>query len=213
MSPHPRVLSLILLFQACILLSCGSSIRAVLPPAPEELPKLALVIQEGPDGQIVHSWRPAAEFQEALPKLPSSVSSSTTSSGEIVLVSGRRRDCDQEQINCHRDCMRRKLPAPHNYLPRGHPRHNQLCRDKCRVAYDDCLEAEKARALRFPAVEGAVQWLKEHRTQLLVGTVVVIAGVTFVVVSAGAGLLVLAPLALMASADSVDAPLCGQGAQ
>ncbi|HYO58910.1 hypothetical protein [Archangium sp.] len=32
--------------------------------------------------------------------------------------------------------------------------------------------------------------MKEHRTQLLVGTVVVIAGVTFVVVSAGGGLLV-----------------------
>jgi hypothetical protein len=171
---------------------------------------LALVIQEGPDGQVAHSWRPMAEFQEELRNLPFSVSS-RTSPEEIVFVSGRRRDCDQEHIDCHRNCMRRKLPAPYDYLPRGHPRHNQICRDKCRLAYDDCVEAEKARALRFPAVDGAVEWLKEHRTELLVGTVVVIAGVTFVVVSAGAGLLVLAPLVLMASADGADAPMCGGG--
>lgn len=73
------------------------------------------------------------------------------------------------------------------------------------------MEAASARALRFPAVNGAVEWLKEHRTELLVGTGVVIAGVAFVVVSAGAGLFVLVPLAVMASADSMDAPLCEGG--
>jgi len=211
MSSSPWFRSSVFLFQACLLLSCGSRIRSVLPPAPEELPKLALVIQEAPDGQVVHSWWPAAEFQEELQNLSHSIRSSTPSEG-IVFVSGRRRDCDQEQIACHQNCMRRKLPAPYNFIPRGHPRHNQICRDKCRLAYDDCVAAEKARALRFPAVEGAVEWLKEHRTQLLVGTVVVIAGVTFVVVSAGAGLFVLAPLVVMASAYSSDAPLCGDGA-
>jgi hypothetical protein len=210
MGSSPWFRSLVFLLQACLLLSCGSSIRSVHPPAPEELPKLALVIQEETHGEVVHFWRPAAEFQEEIQNLPSSISS--TPSGEIVLVSGRRRNCDQEQIDCHRDCMRRKLPSPHNYIPRGHPRHNQICRDRCRLAYDDCLEAEKARALRFSAVEGAVGWLKEHRTELLVGTVAVISGVTFVVVSAGAGLVVLAPLVLMASADRADAPLCERGA-
>jgi hypothetical protein len=104
--------------------------------------------------------------------------------------------------------MRRKLSAPHNYIPRGPPRHDQICRDNCRPPYEDCVEAEGARALRFPAVNGAVEWLKEHRTELLVGTVAIIAGVTFVVVSAGAGLVVLAPLALMASADSLDVTPC-----
>jgi hypothetical protein len=58
-------------------------------------------------------------------------------------------------------------------------------------------------------VSGAIEWLKEHRTELLVGTVVVIAGVVFVVASAGTGLLVLAPLALMASAGSTGVVLCG----
>jgi hypothetical protein len=210
MSPPLRFRSLVLLVQACFLLSCGSSIRSVLLPTPEELHSLALVIQERADGQVVHSWRPAVEFEDALRSLPSYGRRSVLSR-PVVLASSRRRDCDQELIDCHRKCMQRKLPAPHNYIPRGHPRHDQICRDNCRPAYEDCVEAASARALRFPAVDGAVEWLKEHRTELLVGTGVVIAGVSFVVVSAGAGLIVLAPLALMASADSANAPLCGGG--
>ncbi|RKH45010.1 hypothetical protein D7V93_35785 [Corallococcus llansteffanensis] len=53
--------------------------------------------------------------------------------------------------------------------------------------------------MAFSAVGGAVDWLKRHRTELLAGAIVVIAGVTFVVISAGAGALVLAPMVLMAS--------------
>ena len=207
MSSSPRFRSLFLLVQASLLVSCGSSRHVMLPPSPAELPSLALVIQEGPQGQVVHSWRPASEFQEALRNLPTSSFESRAPLGAVLLVGGRR-DCDQEHIDCHRDCMRRKLPAPLNYLPRGHPSHNEICRGKCLRAYNDCVAAEKARVLRFPAVNGAVEWLKEHRTELFVGTVVVIAGVTFVAVSGGAGLLVLAPLALMASAGNAEAPLC-----
>jgi hypothetical protein len=213
MDSSPRLRSLAWLLQAALLLSCSSSIIRPLPaPRPEELHTLALVIEEGPDGQVVHSWRHAAEFQEALLNLPSASIRGNTLSGPIVLA-GHRRDCDQEQIDCHRNCMRRKLPAPHHYIPRGDPRQNQICRARCLPPYLDCVDAQKARALRFPAVDGAIDWLKEHRTELLVGTVVVIAGVTFVVVSAGAGLLVLTPLALMASVDTAEASLCEGGGQ
>src|SRR5262249_29694349 len=76
-----------------------------------------------------------------------------------------------------------------------HPRF----RKQCLSQYNDCLKLQGFEAVQFPAVDGAVEWLKAHRTELLVGTVIVIAGVTFVVASAGAGLLVLAPLALVAA--------------
>ncbi|WNG42610.1 hypothetical protein F0U61_52710 [Archangium violaceum] len=57
--------------------------------------------------------------------------------------------------------------------------------------------------MKFPVVDEAVAWLKRHREELLVGTVVVIAGVTFVVVVAGSGgtALVLAPAVLLVSSD------------
>jgi hypothetical protein len=51
--------------------------------------------------------------------------------------------------------------------------------------------------MEFLGTNEAIEWLKRHRTELLVGAVIVVAGVTFVVVSAGAGVLILAPLAII----------------
>lgn len=65
--------------------------------------------------------------------------------------------------------------------------------------YLDCKELQERRPQEFSAVDEAVDWLKRHRETTLVGTVVVIAGVAFVTVSAGAGILVLAPAVLLAS--------------
>ncbi|QRK12115.1 hypothetical protein JQX13_19975 [Archangium violaceum] len=48
-------------------------------------------------------------------------------------------------------------------------------------------------------MDEAVDWLKHNHEAILVGSIVVIAGVAFVTVSAGAGLVVLAPAALLAS--------------
>jgi len=55
----------------------------------------------------------------------------------------------------------------------------------------------------FQAIAPAIDWLEEHHTELLVGTVVVIAGVAFTVVVAdsGGGALALAPLVLFAEAS------------
>jgi hypothetical protein len=49
MDSSPWLRSLVLLVQACLLSSCASSVHAVLHPQPEELPKLALVIQSALD--------------------------------------------------------------------------------------------------------------------------------------------------------------------
>ncbi|QRK13755.1 hypothetical protein JQX13_22800 [Archangium violaceum] len=58
---------------------------------------------------------------------------------------------------------------------------------------------EKLRPQEFSAIDAAVDWLKRNRETLLVGTTVVIAGVAFAVVSAGAGAVMLAPVLLVAS--------------
>jgi len=65
----------------------------------------------------------------------------------------------------------------------------------------ECLELQRARALEFHAVEDAVEWLKRHRTELVVGSIVVIAGVAFITLSAGAGVVILVPVILVASGD------------
>jgi hypothetical protein len=60
----------------------------------------------------------------------------------------------------------------------------------------------------FPVTDKAVDWLKRHREELLAGTVVVIAGVTFIVIVAGSAgtALVLAPAVLLASAEASPTP-------
>ncbi|QRK13513.1 hypothetical protein JQX13_08475 [Archangium violaceum] len=57
--------------------------------------------------------------------------------------------------------------------------------------------------MKFSTADKAVAWLKQHHEELLVGTVVVIAGVAFVAVVVGSGgsALVLVPAVLMVSSD------------
>ncbi|WNG22436.1 hypothetical protein F0U63_40930 [Cystobacter fuscus] len=53
-------------------------------------------------------------------------------------------------------------------------------------------------------MEPAVDWIKTHREELLVGTVIVIAGVAFVaaVAASGGGALILMPLVFVAENPS-----------
>lgn len=57
------------------------------------------------------------------------------------------------------------------------------------------VEKDKKR-LEFPNIDRALTWLREHNTEVAIGTVVVVAGVAFVVATGGSGALILAPLAL-----------------
>ncbi|NVJ26912.1 hypothetical protein HUW62_37410 [Myxococcus sp. AM011] len=66
------------------------------------------------------------------------------------------------------------------------------------------------RPQEFAAVDEAVDWLSQHRGEVLLGSTFIIAGVVFVVVSMGAGLLVLAPAVLFANAQSNHPPLTAE---
>lgn len=87
----------------------------------------------------------------------------------------------------------------HPVSPRGSVRHDSFCWEKCKQAYLDCEKLQELQPREFTAIDNAVDWLKRHHKEVLVGSLIVIAGVAFVVVSAGAGLVVLAPAVLLAS--------------
>ena len=72
--------------------------------------------------------------------------------------------------------------------------------------YQDCEEAQGRQFHEFSTEGMAVGWLTEHRRSLLVGSVVVIAGVVFVTVSAGAGLFVLVPAVLLSGVNANSTP-------
>jgi len=179
---------------ALLLVSCGST-RHTASPRAEELTDFVLIIEEHSDSQVSHSWRPATALD--LPRYdPPSSHGSTV--GSIVLASRRPRDCDQEQIDCVRACMKRRLPSSYSHITRGDGSKKQFCERECLKEYMECLELQKSHALQFSAVNDAVEWLKRNREELFLGTVVIIAGVAFVTISAGAGVVVLAPVVLVA---------------
>ena len=64
-----------------------------------------------------------------------------------------------------------------------------------------CLAQAETSPVRFEAVDTAVDWVRRHRTKLLAGTLIIIAGVTFIAVvgASGGAALVLVPVVLMAS--------------
>jgi hypothetical protein len=81
--------------------------------------------------------------------------------------------------------------------------HNEYCTTLCREEYMDCIEEQeqeererKNTRLRFSDMDAALGWLRTHKAEVALGTVVVVAGVAFIVSTGGAGALILAPLAL-----------------
>ncbi|WP_198956110.1 hypothetical protein [Archangium sp. Cb G35] len=97
--------------------------------------------------------------------------------------------------------MKRPVPPDYNQYEhnRGLGGRADYCNKQCMPPYLDCKELEKLRPQEFSAMDEAIDWLKRHRQTLLVGSTVVIAGVAFVVVSAAAGSVILAPVLLVAS--------------
>lgn len=58
------------------------------------------------------------------------------------------------------------------------------------------MARQSAGKLEFMTADQAIEWLKLHKAEVALGTVVVIAGVAFILTTGGAGALVLIPLAL-----------------
>jgi hypothetical protein len=179
-----------------LLVSCGATRHGILVDA-EELPRFVLVVQDAPDGQGVHSWRPAEEFELSRYRARAGAAGA---SGRIVLAAAWRRDCHAEYVECVEGCLDAPLPRHLRHVPRRSSRHESICNDECLPAYLDCSRLQEILTQEFTAIDVAVDWVKRNRRALLLGSIVVIAGTAFVVVSAGAGLLVLAPAVLVASA-------------
>jgi hypothetical protein len=71
----------------------------------------------------------------------------------------------------------------------------------CGKAYNACLdeggeEAASARKLEFSDLELARNWIREHKSEVALGTIVVVGGTAFMLTVGAAGALILAPLAL-----------------
>jgi hypothetical protein len=108
-------------------------------------------------------------------------------------------DCDQEQVDCFEGCWNaRDLPYPHIKRDEWYYKY---CTKKCREEYVECIKekekmSQEAPRLAFASMDSALDWLRAHKASLIIGTVVAVAGVSFVVATGGSGALLLVPVAL-----------------
>jgi hypothetical protein len=157
---------------------------------PEDLKSFVLVLQDTQGGDTAHGWLPESSLN--WPMLGDSRASSKHV-GRVELASQRQRDCDQEQIDCFSRCWAQEPPSGYRFHKREHYSH---CQEACLRGYMDCLKATGQHPLEFRGMNEALDWLKRHRKEIAVGSVIVAAGVVFVAVSAAGGVLMLAPVVL-----------------
>jgi hypothetical protein len=188
---------------SALLVSCGTT-RHLAPSSADDLTRFVLLIRELPDGTVTHFWQHAEEIDLARYRFLSS-----RVARRVEPVAAWRRDCDEENRECIRKCMSRPLPRGYGHMTSGkkYGGKEKYCTEQCLQPYRDCTELERLHPQEFTAIEPAVDWLKRNYKLVLVGSVVVIAGIAFVVVSAGAGLVLLAPAVLLAAPSAKAAPL------
>ncbi|GMU07048.1 hypothetical protein ASNO1_33010 [Corallococcus caeni] len=183
------------------LAACGATRAAVPPPSQEELPRRVLLLREAPDGSFTQEWRPAGEFDLA--------NDVRAPEGRRIVRTARSvRDCDAENRECIQECMSRPLSSDFSHITQrpGLGGKEEYCRRRCSQPYLDCIALEKLQPQELSSLDAVSEWARRNQRAILVGSVVVIAGVAFVVVSAGAGLIVLAPALLLTTSSLSPAP-------
>jgi hypothetical protein len=209
----------------CLLLASCSATQHVSPGpvGPHDVSRYILIVHDAPGGKALHEWKPLRDVDRARFQYPAR---DTSARRGFVHVSSTGRDqyCEGRRTQCEADCLRSRRPFPVGHLlypeyegpwSKGKqwwcPRACRMLADMCRRGMGEWAEDHSE---EFGDVDSAVDWVKSHREEILVGTVIVIAGVAFIAVGmvAGVGALVFVPLVTMTEAPlsaSPDARIAG----
>lgn len=112
-------------------------------------------------------------------------------------------DCQKEHEECVERCWEQRYPWPYTEEQSGW--YHENCIKKCREQFVEC-EKEQEQALRerekkmnFSRMEQAIDWVRNHKGEITLGTVIIVGGAAFVLAVNPLGWLVLVPLAAAAS--------------
>lgn len=115
---------------------------------------------------------------------------------------GAEAYCGELQKQCFTKCWRRK--PKDSSIPKGSGKHHEYCSSECLKVFMTCIKEQEElerqesqkQELQFPTMDAALDWIREHKTEVAIGTVVIVAGVaaTPYVIAVMGGALVLAPL-------------------
>ncbi|MBE4751682.1 hypothetical protein G4177_26265 [Corallococcus sp. ZKHCc1 1396] len=112
---------------------------------------------------------------------------------DFIRLASTHRDCDQEQIECFNACWSSTPPWPYK---KGDKSYGTYCANLCLKKYMQCVEELKSRPVSFSSMQQARDWVSEHETELLIGTVILVSGAAFIVGTGGSGALILIPIAV-----------------
>ncbi|WP_309887948.1 hypothetical protein [Archangium sp.] len=79
------------------------------PTGPHDLARYVLIIQELPDGQVTHDWKPIKDFE--LTKFQYTQNAMSTSRGIVRACStGLKEYCEGRRRQCEQDCLASRGP-------------------------------------------------------------------------------------------------------
>ena len=122
--------------------------------------------------------------------------------GGAVGTGGSGYNCDDELNKCFTRCWE-SSHQPYPHVERNEW-YYEYCTRECRKQYLQCVEelekeeAERVKRrppLEFSSFDKARAWIRAHKSAVTLGTVVIVSGVAFILVTGGSGALILAPLA------------------
>lgn len=96
-------------------------------------------------------------------------------------------DCNGEQIECFDRCWNSKPPL--TSIKKGSGKHHEYCTTKCLKVFMDCMKNVHSRS-GFKSMDEAMAWVRKHGKEIL-GTLVVVAGVSYVVATGGGALILV----------------------
>jgi len=96
---------------------------------------------------------------------------------------GAEAYCAEIQKQCFKKCWRRKPKPPS--IEKGSGVHHAYCTTVCLEEFNKCIKEQEElerqetqkRELHFPSMDAALAWLREHKSEVAIGTVVIVGGV------------------------------------
>jgi hypothetical protein len=217
MRSSPVIQSVLAASLALLVVSCSATRHSVTgPTSPRGLIRYVLIVEDAPDGRVMHAWKPIEDFD--LTGLQLSQSAMRMRRGIMRVSTDQRAYCEGRRQQCEDDCLVSSKPIPVGHLRyptyRGSWRANKgwWCQEACLRLADMCNrgmgEWAEDDAAEFDSIDAAVDWIKSHRKEILAGTVIVIAGVAFVaaVAATAGGALILVPVVLLVDGSSGGTP-------
>jgi len=178
------------------------------PTGERELSRYALIVDEAPNGRVTHIWKPLGDFD--LTMYPRHVHVDGFH-GRLEQVMFTDQDCHHQYEVCVPTCLAStrifqvdKYGYDSSQYGQWRTGKKRYCPEACMKQLAMCLARTEASPVRFEAMDTAVDWAKRHRTRILAGTVIIIAGVAFIAVvgASGGAALVFVPVVLVASSGN-----------